>query len=178
VIAVVVAVVALAAGVVVAVLRAVDGAVDQVGEDADLDTSDEGALAVGEPTRGSVAPGGRDRWTLTGVDGAVTVTVAGSTMDPILTVSEVGGPELGTNDDADGTDSRLTVDLVAGRRYYVEVREFGDDVGAYVVLAQRGDESTPAVEAGALTIGAPSRASSAATRSPATASSARAARSP
>lgn len=68
------------------------------------------------------------------VSGPVVVTVSGEgDFDPKVRVVE-GGTELGNDDDSGGGhDSLLTVDLVEGRDYEVEVVEFSGDAGEYVL---------------------------------------------
>lgn len=79
-----------------------------------------------------------------GRSGPVTVTVeAVGDFDPKVRVVEIGGPELGADDDSGGGhDSLLAVELAEGRDYEVEVTEFSGDGGEYVLLV-RGGEIAP-----------------------------------
>lgn len=78
---------------------------------------------------------------LSGIEGRVTITVAGGDgFDPVLRVEDAGGGLVGENDDADGLDSRLAVLLSTSDDLRVRVREFSGDAGDYTVTVLRGDD--------------------------------------
>jgi hypothetical protein len=78
---------------------------------------------------------------LRGVEGRVTITVTAidADFDPVLRVLDLDGNLVGENDDADGTDSRLTLTLAGTDDLRLEVHEFSGDPGDYALLVQRGD---------------------------------------
>ena len=67
----------------------------------------------------------------------MTVRVLGQNgFDPVLTIKDDTGNVLGTNDDADGRDSRLTVSVPLDARVVIEVNGFGGSGGAYTVVVE------------------------------------------
>ena len=56
--------------------------------------------------------------------------------DPVLTIKDDAGNLLGTNDDADGRDSRLTVAVPLDASIVIEVNGFGGSGGAYTVVVE------------------------------------------
>jgi hypothetical protein len=92
---------------------------------------------------------------LTGIEGRVTISVAGGPdFDPVLRVEDAPGALLGENDDADGLDSRLSMILSTSDDLRVRVREFGGDAGDYTVAVLRGDEvvGIPPLDAGPIAV--------------------------
>jgi hypothetical protein len=56
----------------------------------------------------------------------------GSRMDPVLRVTDLSGKEGGANDDAEGKDSRLALDVTPGQVYFVSVGDLpGGGGGSY-----------------------------------------------
>lgn len=65
--------------------------------------------------------------------GALTLTLrsSGGGLDPMLAVYDSLGRPLASNDDAIGTDSRLSLAVTAGRTYYVVASGYGSTTGSY-----------------------------------------------
>ena len=98
------------------------------------------ALAVGDETDGTVAPGGVATFEITAdADGTVRIDVVGRGNDPTLTVVDEDGDQLGFNDDTDGLDSSLEVDLDAGQVVDAEVRSFGGEPMAFTIRVRSTD---------------------------------------
>jgi hypothetical protein len=84
---------------------------------------------------GSIRAGETARHPFSGPGGEVTVRVLGQeSFDPVLTIRDSSGAELGTNDDADGRDSRLTLDVPLEASITIEVTGFNGAGGAYTVV--------------------------------------------
>lgn len=91
-------------------------------------------LAVGDEADGTVGPGGMTDYEITAdEDGLVRIDVLGRGGDPTLTVRDEDGTELGFNDDADGLDSSVEVDLDAGQVVHAEVRSFSGEAMAFTI---------------------------------------------
>jgi hypothetical protein len=100
------------------------------GDGGDADTE----LAVGDDADGTVGPGGVTVYELTvAEDGAVRIDVLGRGGDPTLTVRDDDGRELGFNDDTDGLDSSVEVDVDAGQVLHAEVRSFSGEAMAFTI---------------------------------------------
>lgn len=97
---------------------------------------DEGTLAVGARERGGFGSGETDRWTLTGA-GEVEIRVFGEDdLDATLSVRELDGATLGSDDDTVGRDPQLVVTLFPGRTYHVDVAGFGQSSGDYEIAVE------------------------------------------
>jgi hypothetical protein len=148
------AVLGVAISAVVWVGREVNEAVtDPFGGDGDDVEGDP--LTLDRPVDGHVGDGDTGVHRLTGIEGRVTISVAGGEgFDPVLRVDDAGGDMLGENDDADGLDSRLSLILSTSDVLRVRVREYGGDAGEYTVAVLRGDEvvGIPPIAAGSLTV--------------------------
>jgi beta propeller repeat protein len=73
--------------------------------------------------------------------GTVTITTEGSTFDTVLGVYEgCGGAELACNDDytLDNPWSRIVMDVVKGKTYYIRVAGFNGEAGDYDLLITPG----------------------------------------
>lgn len=100
------------------------------GDGGDADTE----LAVGDDADGTVGPGGVTDYEITvDEDGAVRIDVLGRGGDPTLTVRDDDGRELGFNDDTDGLDSSVEVDVDAGQVLHAEVRSFSGEAMAFTI---------------------------------------------
>lgn len=107
-------------------------------------------LEIGEAADGQVLGNGVTTYELTAeVDGPVRIDVLGRGQDPTLTVVDAeSGDELGFNDDTDGTDSRLVLDLEEGQVILAEVRSFDGSSIAFTIRARRAAEDDLDGEAG------------------------------
>ncbi len=86
---------------------------------------------------GAVQAGETARHLLAGPGGELTVRVLGREgFDPVLTIRDGGGDVLGTNDDADGRDSRLTLAVPLDTTVVIEVQGFNDAGGSYTVVVE------------------------------------------
>jgi hypothetical protein len=61
------------------------------------------------------------------------VAAAGSGLDSYLYVYDASGNLLAQNDDSDGLNSRVELDVVAGATYYVKAAAYGRSTGGYQV---------------------------------------------
>jgi hypothetical protein len=108
------------------------------GEDGGDDTS----LAVGEEAGGTVGSGVASFEITATEDGSVRIDVLGRGNDPTLTVVDEEGDELAFNDDTDGLDPSIALDLDAGEVVHAQVRSFSGVPIAFtiqVTATGRGD---------------------------------------
>ena len=73
--------------------------------------------------------------------GMVTIKTDGSTFDTVLSVFDsCGGTEIACNDDynVDNTHSRVFLNVVAGKTYFIRVAGFDYQVGNYDLLVTKG----------------------------------------
>lgn len=114
-----------------------DGAVPEVvldaGADVDLGDLAEDAEVVDVPAEGAA------RFTLVGTGAPITVRAEGRAgFDSTLTVVDEEGNQLAFNDDSNGLDPEVVVELDDDQRASVEVRSFGGQPGSVVVVRQDG----------------------------------------
>lgn len=96
--------------------------------------ADDTELAVGDEATGTVGPGGVTSFEITATEaGRVRIDVLGGGSDPTLTLLDDDGNQLDYNDDADGLDPSLQVDLDDGEVIHAEVRSFGGDAMAFTI---------------------------------------------
>lgn len=96
-------------------------------------------LAVGEEADGSLGAGGVTSYEITAEEpGPVRIDVIGRSGDPTLTVVDDDGSQLGFNDDTDGLDSSLELDLEAGQVVRAEVRSFSGEPLAFTIRVATG----------------------------------------
>jgi hypothetical protein len=98
-----------------------------------------GPLAIRSPVEGRVGEGDVDRYRFTGENREVVFTVAGiDGFDPMVTVRQVNGTELGSDDDGGevGRDSRLAVTIPGGETVFVDVEGFNAQGGTYRLEAR------------------------------------------
>jgi len=99
--------------------------------------TDGSPVGRGSQVEGAVGPDETARHPFTGAGGDLTVRVLGQNgFDPVLTIRDDAGNLLGTNDDADGRDSRLTVAVPLDASIVIEVNGFGGSGGAYTVVVE------------------------------------------
>ena len=92
----------------------------------------DGALVDGDEIDDRIGFGEVAEYRLVG-DDEVTISVTGvPPMDATLTVRDAGGREVAYNDDTNGLDPQVTVQL-HGEELTVEVRELGSNAGAYTL---------------------------------------------
>lgn len=72
-------------------------------------------------------------------DVTVRVDVLGGGSDPTLTIVDDDGDQLGFNDDTDGLDPQVVVDLAAGDVVRAEVRSFSGDPMAFTIRTATDD---------------------------------------
>ena len=63
---------------------------------------------------------------------------AGSTLDAYLRVLDAAGNEIGHNDDAVGTNARLSVQVLTSGTYFVSAQGYQSSAGAYSLLLSNG----------------------------------------
>lgn len=83
-------------------------------------------------------------------DGTYTFDTSGSLLNTVLYVlaDACAGEELGCNDDGDGQQSALAVELVAGQTVTVVVDSVTDNGGPFVVRVREGSQVCPAADLG------------------------------
>lgn len=100
----------------------------------------DASLAVGEETDGTVAGDGVVSFEVTATDdGPVRIDVLGRGSDPTLRIVDEGGSELAFNDDSNGLDPSIEVDLEDGQVVHAEVRSFNGDVVNFTIRVRDGD---------------------------------------
>jgi hypothetical protein len=96
----------------------------------------DGALVAGDTVEGRVGFGEVAEYRLVGDESRVRIDVAGvPPMDATLTVRDGDGDELAYNDDTNGLDPQVTVEL-DGEELTVEVRELGNNAGSYTLSVE------------------------------------------
>ena len=107
-------------------------------------------LAVGDETDGTVGPGGVASFEITAADdGSVRIDVLGRGNDPTLTVVDEDGSELAFNDDTDGLDSSVELDLDEGQVVTAQVRSFsGEPIAFTIRVRAAGDGGDGGGDAG------------------------------
>ena len=122
--------------------------------DDDHSDSNSGATRLTLPNRGRVKvtgdieqPGDRDRFRLVArSSGVVTIDLRSSSgLDPVLSVYNARGRRLQVNDDWRGSNSRVRLQVRAGKAYFLEARGFRASNGAYQLIANTttGRSRTP-----------------------------------
>jgi hypothetical protein len=106
---------------------------DGVG-DVDLgDLNEDDEVDVDVPAQGAA------RFTLVGTGARITVRAEGRAgFDSTLTVVDEEGNQIAYNDDSNGLDPEVVVDLDDDQQASVEVRSFGGQSGRVVVVRQDG----------------------------------------
>lgn len=101
-----------------------------------------GRLPFDEDVDGSLGAGDTAVYTLSDVEGTISISVVGvDAFDPVVQVVDGDGSFRGRNDDFAGCcDSFLTLEVSAADVLEVEVTEFSGDVGSYVIRLERGSE--------------------------------------
>ena len=106
----------------------------------DMEPGEElrGSIAPGEQATGFIVSGGADVYSLRGTGRRLVIRVFGryatGGLDPIVSVRDVAGDEVGFDDDGGRPatrDSRLEVTLDEGATYAVVVKGYGDTEGDY-----------------------------------------------
>jgi hypothetical protein len=110
-----------------------EGTLDGVG-DVDLgDLAEDAEVDVDVPAQGAA------RFTLVGTGARITVRAEGRAgFDSTLTVVDEEGNQIAYNDDSNGLDPEVVVDLDDDQQASVEVRSFGGQSGRVVVVRQDG----------------------------------------
>jgi len=96
-----------------------------------------GALVAGDAVGGEVGFGEVAEYRLIGDDGDVRVGVRGAPgFDATVTVVDADGDQVAYNDDSNGLDPEVGVELT-GEELVVEVRELSGNAGGFTVYVDR-----------------------------------------
>jgi hypothetical protein len=120
---------------VVAIARPDDGAAAS-GEVRGGGSGADGVLLDGDRVHGDLGFGEAARYRATG-DGPTRIGATGGGADLQITVRAVdGGTELASNDDTNGLDPEVTLDLDDGEPVDVEVRELGGNPASFTLYVE------------------------------------------
>ena len=107
------------------------------------DTTTTESLAAGATRASAVDFAGDQDWYRVDLTAGNTYQInlaasAGSTLDAYLRVLDAAGNEIGHNDDAVGTNARLSVQVLTSGTYFVSAQGYQSSAGAYSLLLSNG----------------------------------------
>ena len=112
-----------------------DTAVQSLGRVIEFDPTFDFKIAQGETVEGEVDTRGSDLWTYEGTSGqsiSIRLNDIGDGLDCYLILLSSSG-EIMTNDDFDGTDSRIDYDIMETGTYLIVAGGYGGSTGAYAL---------------------------------------------
>ena len=110
----------------------------------------QGTIAVGETVEGTITDGAAHNWLFTGGPATIDITVSSDEMDLVLQIYDPAGELLDT---ADGgfsgeSESLLGIEIPDDGEYLIQVRDFFEESGGYVLTVSEAESIGQASGAG------------------------------